>query len=260
MSYIDDYITLEDYLTVDMVNQYTYISKSQFKRIKYLIEQGYVYNEINEQLIISTKNKKRTTDNEMLYQLFNNEYYKPNKDDNKLLLLSLIWLYCELTTDSIESIIEFGVGQLVTTLNIYSGYRLPLLYEYKSVTPFGSGFKRRTYDNATRLYLKHQHNYDSMMSNINSLLQDLLNYNKRDLRTSINYYMNDTIVSYANESGNYIVKRIAVLDNKTSDICIELDGYIFDIRSAVVGREIPPNHPHCRTFLEILFDKGKGGR
>lgn len=39
----------------------------------------------------------------------------------------------------------------------------------------------------------------------------------------------------------------AFLDNRTSEICRELDKQVFDIDEAVIGENFPPMHPNCRS-------------
>jgi SPP1 gp7 family putative phage head morphogenesis protein len=40
---------------------------------------------------------------------------------------------------------------------------------------------------------------------------------------------------------------LATLDNRTSDICQDMDGQIFDLKDFAVGETAPPFHPYCRT-------------
>lgn len=47
----------------------------------------------------------------------------------------------------------------------------------------------------------------------------------------------------------------AVMDYKTSEICRELDGKIFDMKNRKVGVTAPPFHPRCRTVTVPWFDE-----
>lgn len=47
----------------------------------------------------------------------------------------------------------------------------------------------------------------------------------------------------------------AVIDAKTSDICREMDGKIFDMKTRRVGINAPPFHPYCRTVTVPWFDE-----
>lgn len=52
--------------------------------------------------------------------------------------------------------------------------------------------------------------------------------------------------SYA-EGGIEQYQILATLDNKTSKICQEQDGKIYDVKDMVPGVNAPPFHPNCRT-------------
>lgn len=47
---------------------------------------------------------------------------------------------------------------------------------------------------------------------------------------------------------------LATLDNRTSDICQEMDGKVFDTKDYVVGLTAPPFHPSCRSTTIPYFD------
>lgn len=46
----------------------------------------------------------------------------------------------------------------------------------------------------------------------------------------------------------------AILDNRTSEICTELNGSVVLIVNLVRGVNAPPMHPHCRSYLVIIVD------
>lgn len=47
---------------------------------------------------------------------------------------------------------------------------------------------------------------------------------------------------------------LATLDNRTSEICREMDGQIFNLPEYEVGVTAPPFHPRCRTTTAPYFD------
>lgn len=47
---------------------------------------------------------------------------------------------------------------------------------------------------------------------------------------------------------------LATLDSRTSDICREMDGKVFDRKDYKVGETAPPFHPHCRSTTVPYFD------
>jgi len=50
---------------------------------------------------------------------------------------------------------------------------------------------------------------------------------------------------------------VATLDNRTSDICSDLDGQIFNLKDAAAGLNYPPMHTNCRSTTTAHFDDSK---
>ena len=78
---------------------------------------------------------------------------------------------------------------------------------------------------------------------------------QRLIRTELNYISNKGTMKAYKESG--VVDRyqyLATLDSRTSDICRELDGKIFELKEAKVGVNLPPLHPHCRSTTIPYFE------
>jgi SPP1 gp7 family putative phage head morphogenesis protein len=49
---------------------------------------------------------------------------------------------------------------------------------------------------------------------------------------------------------------VATLDNRTSEVCGELDGVVFDVKDKQVGVNAPPLHPNCRsTTIAVIGSK-----
>lgn len=82
--------------------------------------------------------------------------------------------------------------------------------------------------------------------------QTILN-NRYDMlaRTELNYTANQNIKKFGLVNGLFFARRVSILDNRTSQICESMAGMIVDLRTAQEGVEIPPNHPNCRTILEL---------
>lgn len=51
---------------------------------------------------------------------------------------------------------------------------------------------------------------------------------------------------------------IATLDDRTSDICREMDGKVFDIKDYNPGETVPPLHPWCRSCTAPYFESLAG--
>lgn len=78
---------------------------------------------------------------------------------------------------------------------------------------------------------------------------------QRLIRTEINYISNKGSLQAYKDTG--IVEKyryLATLDSRTSDICRELDGKVFEIKEAKVGVNLPPLHPYCRSTTIPHFD------
>lgn len=69
----------------------------------------------------------------------------------------------------------------------------------------------------------------------------------RLVRTESNYYHNQIDLRAYKDMGIEKYRYLAVLDNRTSDICQELDGQVFEVSKAEVGVNFPPMHPFCRS-------------
>lgn len=53
---------------------------------------------------------------------------------------------------------------------------------------------------------------------------------------------------------------VATLDNRTSELCQDLDGEVFDMKDYEVGVTAPPFHPWCRTVTAPWFEDNYGER
>lgn len=53
---------------------------------------------------------------------------------------------------------------------------------------------------------------------------------------------------------------LATLDRKTSDICQEQDGKVYETKKAEVGINMPPLHPNCRSTTVPYFEDDDGER
>ena len=47
---------------------------------------------------------------------------------------------------------------------------------------------------------------------------------------------------------------LSTLDKRTSDICQEMDGKVFKVDEAIIGKNMPPFHPNCRTTTIGYFE------
>lgn len=100
---------------------------------------------------------------------------------------------------------------------------------------------------------------DSIQKMARQLKKDLkvLYYQaERLVRTETNYAMNQAHLKGYKDSG--VVEKyefLAAHDKRTSKLCRDLDGEMFELSKAVVGENYPPMHPNCRsTVAPVLED------
>ena len=77
----------------------------------------------------------------------------------------------------------------------------------------------------------------------------------RLIRTETTYVSNAAELKAYEEAGVEKIEYLAQLDGRTSEMCRELDGKLIPVKRAVIGKNVPPVHPNCRsTTLEIFDD------
>lgn len=80
-------------------------------------------------------------------------------------------------------------------------------------------------------------------------------YSMRLVRTESNYFTNQAeLQSYRDENIEYY-RYEALLDERTSETCEELNGEVFKVIEAEVGTNYPPMHPNCRSDTTIVFNE-----
>ena len=77
---------------------------------------------------------------------------------------------------------------------------------------------------------------------------------ERLLRTEVNYVLNQATLDSYKEAGIEKYEFSATLDSRTSQICSELNGEIFEIKKIAVGLNYPPMHPRCRSTTIPIVD------
>ena len=85
-------------------------------------------------------------------------------------------------------------------------------------------------------------------------LKTNFNATVRLMRTEYNLLMNEAISDGYKACGINQYKILATLDDRTSEICQEMDGEIFDVSEKEVGVNYPPFHPNCRTTTIPYFE------
>ncbi len=77
----------------------------------------------------------------------------------------------------------------------------------------------------------------------------------RLVRTEVNYISNQSTMD-AYENSNVVDKYqiLATLDSRTSEICRDMDGQVYNVKDKQVAVNMPPFHVNCRTTTIPYFD------
>lgn len=75
----------------------------------------------------------------------------------------------------------------------------------------------------------------------------------RLIRTELTYMANAAEIEGYIESGIEEYMYLATLDDRTSDVCQDLDNEVFKVADAKAGENLPPMHPHCRSTTRAWF-------
>ena len=78
---------------------------------------------------------------------------------------------------------------------------------------------------------------------------------ERLVRTEMNHFHNQSELEAYEEMGVEEYVYVATLDNRTSEICQELDGKKFKLSEAEEGVNYPPMHPYCRSTVRAYISK-----
>lgn len=76
----------------------------------------------------------------------------------------------------------------------------------------------------------------------------------RLVRTEFNHLSNQAALAEYQAKGIKKYKFVAAIDSRTSDICRDLNGQIFNVADAKTGLNFPPMHPNCRSVTTPVID------
>lgn len=79
----------------------------------------------------------------------------------------------------------------------------------------------------------------------------------RLIRTEANYFYSKIKLDGWKKRGVKQYQLIAVLDSRTSKICRAINNKVFNVSDAVIGKNVPPLHPFCRTVPVIYLGNNK---
>lgn len=89
----------------------------------------------------------------------------------------------------------------------------------------------------------------TLTPDIQSLLNISYNDAKRLIRTETMFQINQAQFKLYQDKGYTRYKILAALDSRTSEVCRELNGKEYFFSEAIVGVNMPPLHPNCRTTI-----------
>lgn len=76
---------------------------------------------------------------------------------------------------------------------------------------------------------------------------------ERLVRTEGAFISNQAQLSAYYKSGIEKYQYLARVDQRTSEICKELNGKVFEVQKAQAGENFPPMHPYCRSVTKAYF-------
>ena len=131
----------------------------------------------------------------------------------------------------------------------------------------GKNFSSRIWDNTDKLAERLQELFTakelSGMSEREMIkqIEDEFNTSRfnanRLIRTEANYFYSKIKLDSWKKRGVKQYQLIAVLDSRTSKICRAINNKIFNVSDAVIGKNVPPLHPFCRTVPVIYLGNNK---
>lgn len=92
-----------------------------------------------------------------------------------------------------------------------------------------------------------------IITNIESNVSKNYNSNYKISRTETTNALGDTLKTVMRDNGYEKYEYIAVLDDRTSEICRELDSKIFHLSEAEKGVNYPPMHVNCRSTIRPII-------
>lgn len=78
-------------------------------------------------------------------------------------------------------------------------------------------------------------------------------YAERLIRTESNHFHNEGELEAYKQMGFEEFRFLATLDNRTSEICRDMDNKVFKVEDGVPGENVPPLHPNCRSTIVPVF-------
>ena len=120
-------------------------------------------------------------------------------------------------------------------------------------------FSKDLRDNLTAGLIRGE-SLDKMARRIQRRMGVALSAAKRLVRTETAYVYEQATKAAYEECGVEWYEYMATLDNKTSEVCRDLDGKRFKVKDAKLGENYPPMHPNCRSTTVCFFPEDEEKR
>ena len=101
-------------------------------------------------------------------------------------------------------------------------------------------------------------NVDKLVEQIEKKMGVSHNAAKRLVYTENAYFHSVAQLESYKATGVKKVLFVATLDERTSDICRDMDGQVIDIKDYSPGTTVPPLHPYCRSVTTPYYDDMAG--
>jgi SPP1 gp7 family putative phage head morphogenesis protein len=188
-----------------------------------------------------------------------------SKTQNQIMITSLSGVANDAYYGSMFEMYKgYGVG---TSFNLLTKEQVLALIKHPVN---GANFSERVWDNKNLLAKQVNETLKAgitqgisngeMAKRLSSKMDNGLTVASRLIRTEVTNSLNQaTKLSYENSGIVSQYKYLATLDNRTSSICQDLDGQVFDVKEASTGLNYPPMHPNCRSTTVAYFDDSAAG-
>lgn len=100
--------------------------------------------------------------------------------------------------------------------------------------------------------IKNKDNKEDIIKRVSKRLNVSLNNAKRLVDTEMTAVINIAEANKGIKEGKSRYKFIATIDDRTSDICRDMNGAIYELSEMKVGLNAGPLHPYCRSRIEII--------
>ena len=95
---------------------------------------------------------------------------------------------------------------------------------------------------------------ETMMRYLDIEVENKMATARRLINTEMAYFTSEAQKMSYKELGCEQYEIVATLDGKTSHICQDMDGKVFDLKDFTAGITAPPFHPNCRSTTCPYFD------